>query len=504
MADDLHGAFAEWTFLSETLTKAKNHFYSMSINPDFRAYEFTRAQYFEYIERVEEKLGLSGQPRAIIFHEKHAREHCHVVWSRCDVQNKRAIHISHDKLKLMALTIEFAREHDLTLPKRYFTRAFGNQISQYENYKKRITGLSKEEHRALVTEAWQVSDSARAFTSALEERGYILATGDQPYVLVDIYGGMHTLPRALGLKKREVLARLEKDLPPEKLLTVEDAKKAVAEIASIHRSLAANEQTDTAIDDLKRRQELHPDRVELDKEIAQTRARHEKERAALKTRLDAERAQARTAFRAAWDQAKRERDDAQRKGLTRFFRRLALFNTAITKTYEATDRWKVRRYRKQRAKLAQRHASERQALKWQQILEKRKLERRDSALRRIEKGQLKELKEELAGDQRTLERGSENRMPAIKREKGKALGEKGALTIESNTASGSRTKLREQGDLSEEFAQAAGRDDDTDGGGDGGHEPGPEDSGPDKPKRTRKPRQRRRKRDRGKDYDRGM
>jgi hypothetical protein len=36
------------------------------------------------IERIEERLGLQGQPRAIVIHEKNARVHAHCVWSRID------------------------------------------------------------------------------------------------------------------------------------------------------------------------------------------------------------------------------------------------------------------------------------------------------------------------------------------------------------------------------------------------------------------------------------
>ena len=36
----------------------------------------------DYIARTEQALGLADQPRAVVFHVKEGREHCHVVWSR--------------------------------------------------------------------------------------------------------------------------------------------------------------------------------------------------------------------------------------------------------------------------------------------------------------------------------------------------------------------------------------------------------------------------------------
>jgi hypothetical protein len=36
------------------------------------------------IDMAEQRLGLDGHPRAIVFHEKEGRRHAHAVWSRID------------------------------------------------------------------------------------------------------------------------------------------------------------------------------------------------------------------------------------------------------------------------------------------------------------------------------------------------------------------------------------------------------------------------------------
>ena len=82
VARDLHGAFAEWEALAHNLTRCTNYLYSLSINPDQRQGRLTTEQYLDYIERTEQRLGFSGQPRAIVFHVKKRsvpREHCHVI-----------------------------------------------------------------------------------------------------------------------------------------------------------------------------------------------------------------------------------------------------------------------------------------------------------------------------------------------------------------------------------------------------------------------------------------
>ena len=148
IAPDLHGAFAEWEAQAHALTRCENYLYSLSINPDPKQDALSREEYMDYIQRAEERLGLSGQPRAVIFHSKHGREHCHVVWSRIDADNEKAVQLAFDRDKLMMVTREFARDHGLTLPAGYYKDGKGgrgeqgDQFSLYEMHQKRTTGFT--------------------------------------------------------------------------------------------------------------------------------------------------------------------------------------------------------------------------------------------------------------------------------------------------------------------------------------------------------------------------
>lgn len=257
VARDLHGAFKEWEVQADTLTRCDKFLYSLSINPDPRQGPLTRDQYMDYIARTEEVMGLKDQPRAIVFHVKYGREHCHVVWSRIDAERQKAVHLAFDHEKLMRVTRRFARGHGLTLPKGYETSQKVGQESLYDREKKRQTGLSKADHTLQVTEAWRQSDNARAFVQALAERGYFLATGRRAYVLVDLYGGNHALPRLIddkAVKTADVRAFLEKDFPTEGLRSVEEAEALVADHRKlVERSLKEEEYAD-ALASLKQSQ----------------------------------------------------------------------------------------------------------------------------------------------------------------------------------------------------------------------------------------------------------
>jgi hypothetical protein len=230
IARDLHGAFKEWQVQAEVLTKCKEYLYSLSINPDPKQGPLSREQYLDYIGRVEKTLGFEGQPRAVVFHTKYGREHCHVVWSRILVEQEKAVHLFCDHEALMQLTRVFARDHNLKLPDGYYKSPKRGQESYYERELKRQSGLSKADHEAAIKYACEAADGPQAFKQALLERGYVLAAGDRrAFVVVDLYGGIHSLSRRL--KDKAVKAGLMNDLtaeyPPGSLPSVEEAQDTV-------------------------------------------------------------------------------------------------------------------------------------------------------------------------------------------------------------------------------------------------------------------------------------
>ena len=254
IASDLHGAFAEWELQADTLTKCQRYLYSLSINPDPKQGPLTRDQYMDYIDRVEKKLGLEGQGRAVVFHIKEGREHAHVVWSRIDVDQEKAVHLAFDREKLMMVARDFARDYGLELPQGYNRDSQKDktpQLTLYEAHQKTTTGISKEERQAYITAAWQQSDSPKAFVKALEELGYMLAQGNRPYVLVDIYGHTNSLPKMIddkSIKIKQVREFLEKEVPNESLPTVEQAKELAAQhrkaLEDFHKSIKLDEELD--------------------------------------------------------------------------------------------------------------------------------------------------------------------------------------------------------------------------------------------------------------------
>ncbi|MHA6266353.1 relaxase/mobilization nuclease domain-containing protein [Aliiroseovarius sp. CAU 1755] len=241
VADDLYGAFAEFEAVAAG-TRAEKYLYSLSINPPE---PLTRDQYLESIATIENRLGLSGQPRAIVFHAKPdetgiAREHCHVVWSRIDIEKMKAIHLSHDKSKLMDCAVELSHRFGFDLPpglkaweEKHGFKKDKLEPTLAEKTQQDETGLTPEERRAEITQAYEQADSAESFRAALDAKGYVLAKGDRRgFVIVDRQCNVHSLMRYIkGHKARDIKAKLA-GLDPDDLPLVDQAKELIKDRAA--------------------------------------------------------------------------------------------------------------------------------------------------------------------------------------------------------------------------------------------------------------------------------
>lgn len=225
-ADDLRSALHEIYAVSRG-TRAKQFLFSLSLSPppaervDIEAFE-------EAIEAVEQKLGLDGQPRAVVFHEKDGRRHAHVVWSRIDIDRMKAINLPHFKLKLRDVSRELYLDHGWKMPRglvnsqerdpRNFTRAEWEQAKRAKQDPKAL--------KAMFQECWAISDSPKAFANALQARGYTLAQGDRrSHVAVDFRGEIYAVAKWVGVRTKEMRSKLGE---AEHLPNIAEAKASIA------------------------------------------------------------------------------------------------------------------------------------------------------------------------------------------------------------------------------------------------------------------------------------
>ena len=173
ISDNLVSALNESYAVSRG-TRAKKFLFSLSLNPP-GAENVSTKDFKEAIKQVEEKLELTGQPRAIVFHEKNARRHCHAVWSRIDTDAMKAIHLSFTKRKLMDISRDLYLKHGWTMPKGFIRGSERDPnnftLAQWQQAKR--IGKDPKAIKAIIRDCWAASDTQTGFQHALKEQGYI-------------------------------------------------------------------------------------------------------------------------------------------------------------------------------------------------------------------------------------------------------------------------------------------------------------------------------------------
>ncbi len=233
VSDNLVSALNEAYAVSKG-TRAKQFLFSLSLNPPADK-EVSTASFENAIARVERKLNLTGQPRAIVFHEKNGRRHCHAVWSRTDAQAMKAIPLPHTKRKLMAISRELYLEHGWQMPKGFIQseerdpRNFN--LAQWQQAKR--IGKDPRIIKQVFQDCWALSDNRSSFEQALKARGYTLARGNRrSFVALDHRCEVFAVSKWTGLKTKDIRAKLGDE---GSLWAIEKAREHVAK--DMHKRL---------------------------------------------------------------------------------------------------------------------------------------------------------------------------------------------------------------------------------------------------------------------------
>lgn len=264
MADGLLPAFNEMYAISRG-TKAKKYLFSVSLNPP-EGEDVPTEVFLKTIAQIEAEFGLEEQQRAIVFHEKNGRRHCHVVWSRIDLFQMKAIKLDYYKNRLMDISRSLFLEYGWKMPRGFMQSEERNPtnftLKEYLHAKR--NGLSAKDIKIIFQDCWAISDSLAAFKHALFERGFILAQGDRAFVALDMNGKIYSVAKQLpkGINKKQIIAKLGE---PIALPTVEDARKIIAQIMSDRLNALGQEQHSLIDERLKMLNQKHQELVNTQK-----------------------------------------------------------------------------------------------------------------------------------------------------------------------------------------------------------------------------------------------
>ncbi len=223
MSDTPMDAFKEAHAVSRG-TKCSQFLFSLSLSPPEQ--EKVPISVFEQaIADIEKKVGLVGQPRVIVFHEKEGRRHAHCVWSRIDVQKMKAINLPHFKLKLQDISRQLYIDNDWQMPLGLVNSTERNPLNFTQAEWQQAKRIKQDPRiiKRTFQDCWAISDSRKGFANALEERGYYLAKGDRRgFVAVDWRGEVYAVSKWVGVRTKELKAKLGKS---DALLSVTKTKE---------------------------------------------------------------------------------------------------------------------------------------------------------------------------------------------------------------------------------------------------------------------------------------
>ncbi|KPD12633.1 relaxase/mobilization nuclease domain-containing protein [Phaeobacter sp. 11ANDIMAR09] len=346
-SNQLHGALAEMHAISKA-TQCKQFMFSLSLNPP-TDHIATEQDFLEAADRAEQQLGLNDQPRAIVMHEKEGRRHAHVVWSRIDADEMKAINLPHFKNKLRDLSRDLFLDHGWQLPDGLAT--YGNKsplnftLEEWQQAKRQ--GLDPREIKQAFQQAWERCDRQIGFKNALEDRGYFLARGDRRgFVALDVDGNVHSIAKWTSLKAKDVNAKLGS---PKSLPSVDETQSNIRSKVS--------DQMRGYIGQIKDRQ--NSDLDPLRDELRDMNTAHHDERQKLDIGQDKR-----------WAEETKARSDLLNKGLRGLFDRLTGKGKSIRQQNEMDAR-----------KAAQRDQKQRDFMVVEQIKERRSLQREFQKIR---------------------------------------------------------------------------------------------------------------------------
>jgi hypothetical protein len=226
-AGDIREAFRSVHVMAEA-TRCEQPFFHVQVrNPDGE--ELSRDQWRQVANRIEAKLGLTDQPRAIAFHldEATGHEHMHIAWSRIDGETMTARPLPFFKERLKEVSRELEKILDLTrVASERSSSVLAPTRDEFEQARR--LGVDIQTARQTIRDCFERSDNGHSFGTALADHGFVLAQGDRrAFVVIDHEGGLHALgKRILGISANQTRDRLA-DLERDELPMVEQARTFV-------------------------------------------------------------------------------------------------------------------------------------------------------------------------------------------------------------------------------------------------------------------------------------
>ncbi|MDO6430917.1 relaxase/mobilization nuclease domain-containing protein [Flavitalea sp. BT771] len=183
---DLRKSLVEMSLTTELSGRTKKGLYQVVVNPaPTESYCMTDQDWIRAAEILEAETGFTGQPRAIVLHEKENRIHAHIVFQRYSFERGKMI------------TNRFSRFAQ-NRARQTMEKEFGHlRTSQFN--------LDRPALRKTLAFLWQEARSGEEFISLASKNGLTIAQGDdRPFAVITPGGIAFDLVRETkGVKTKQ-------------------------------------------------------------------------------------------------------------------------------------------------------------------------------------------------------------------------------------------------------------------------------------------------------------
>jgi len=193
--DDLTQTLTDWEAIGRATTGGENILYHSWLRLD-KGERLHPAQWAKTIQTLEEKLGLTNCPRAIVTHTSEGGEaHYHVVWSRVDPEQRPLVKLSNSARKSIHVAREAEREFGLrelrpvdTTRKEKLSTPTKKEVRALKD-----RGASKDRLEKIVQAAWRACDTGQEMIEMLRALKVEIKPGDRRDWVVE-YAGVKMNP----------------------------------------------------------------------------------------------------------------------------------------------------------------------------------------------------------------------------------------------------------------------------------------------------------------------
>ena len=189
-SDALSKSLSDWELIGRCKTKGSKVLYHAHIRL-CDGEQMNEGQWHATIEALEQKLGFTNCPRAIVGHE-HAQKglHVHIVWSRYDQERGGLVKLGNDHQHHHSVARQFEKQYGLrpAVAPANDNKRRQRRLSDREVRAIKERGTDREQLTKLLQAAWAATDSGEEMRAMLKALKIEMVPGDRRDWVVEYKG----------------------------------------------------------------------------------------------------------------------------------------------------------------------------------------------------------------------------------------------------------------------------------------------------------------------------